>query len=47
VPVRTRLAQDEPVNGLDLDGIRWIRDLMKTAAEGRTDEILPTDRSNG
>ncbi|MFL5963714.1 MAG: ABC transporter ATP-binding protein [Gaiellaceae bacterium] len=28
---------DEPVNGLDPDGIRWIRDLMKTlAAEGRT-----------
>jgi ABC-2 type transport system ATP-binding protein len=28
---------DEPGNGLDPDGIRWIRDLMKTlAAEGRT-----------
>jgi ABC-2 type transport system ATP-binding protein len=28
---------DEPVNGLDPDGIRWIRDLMKTLAdEGRT-----------
>jgi ABC-2 type transport system ATP-binding protein len=28
---------DEPVNGLDPDGIRWIRDLMKRlAAEGRT-----------
>jgi len=28
---------DEPVNGLDPDGIRWIRHLMKTlAAEGRT-----------
>ena len=28
---------DEPVNGLDPDGIRWIRDLMKgLAAEGRT-----------
>jgi ABC-2 type transport system ATP-binding protein len=28
---------DEPVNGLDPDGIRWIRGLMKTlAAEGRT-----------
>jgi ABC-2 type transport system ATP-binding protein len=28
---------DEPVNGLDPDGIRWIRELMKTlAAEGRT-----------
>jgi ABC-2 type transport system ATP-binding protein len=28
---------DEPVNGLDPDGIRWIRDLMKSlAADGRT-----------
>jgi ABC-2 type transport system ATP-binding protein len=28
---------DEPVNGLDPDGIRWVRDLMKSlAAEGRT-----------
>jgi ABC-2 type transport system ATP-binding protein len=28
---------DEPVNGLDPDGIRWIRDLLKSlAAEGRT-----------
>jgi ABC-2 type transport system ATP-binding protein len=28
---------DEPVNGLDTEGIRWIRDLMKgLAAEGRT-----------
>ena len=28
---------DEPVNGLDPDGIRWIRDLMKSlAAMGRT-----------
>jgi ABC-2 type transport system ATP-binding protein len=31
------LALDEPVNGLDTDGIRWIRDLMRgLAAEGRT-----------
>ena len=31
------LLLDEPVNGLDTDGIRWIRDLMKgLAAEGRT-----------
>ncbi|UED85573.1 ABC transporter ATP-binding protein [Streptomyces profundus] len=31
------LMLDEPVNGLDTDGIRWIRDLMKSlAAEGRT-----------
>ncbi|MET9562041.1 ABC transporter ATP-binding protein [Streptomyces tauricus] len=28
---------DEPVNGLDPEGVRWIRDLMKKlAAEGRT-----------
>ncbi len=31
------LVLDEPVNGLDLDGIRWIRSLLKElAAEGRT-----------
>ena len=31
------LILDEPVNGLDLDGIRWIRGLLQTlAAEGRT-----------
>jgi ABC-2 type transport system ATP-binding protein len=31
------LIFDEPVNGLDTEGIRWIRDLMKAvAAEGRT-----------
>ena len=31
------LLFDEPVNGLDTEGIRWIRDLMKgLAAEGRT-----------
>ncbi|TMR88090.1 ATP-binding cassette domain-containing protein [Nonomuraea basaltis] len=31
------LMFDEPVNGLDPDGVRWIRDLMRTlAAEGRT-----------
>jgi ABC-2 type transport system ATP-binding protein len=31
------LLFDEPVNGLDPEGIRWIRDLMKSlAAEGRT-----------
>ena len=28
---------DEPVNGLDPEGVRWIRGLMRTlAAEGRT-----------
>lgn len=28
---------DEPVNGLDTEGIRWLRDLMRSmAAEGRT-----------
>jgi ABC-2 type transport system ATP-binding protein len=31
------LLFDEPINGLDPEGIRWIRDLMKAlAAEGRT-----------
>jgi ABC-2 type transport system ATP-binding protein len=31
------LLFDEPVNGLDPEGIRWIRDLLKAlAAEGRT-----------
>ncbi len=31
------LILDEPVNGLDPEGIRWIRDLLKSlAAEGRT-----------
>jgi len=31
------LVLDEPINGLDLDGIRWIRSLLKgLAAEGRT-----------
>jgi ABC-2 type transport system ATP-binding protein len=31
------LLLDEPVNGLDPQGIRWIRDLLKSlAAQGRT-----------
>ena len=31
------LLFDEPVNGLDPEGIRWVRTLMRTlAAEGRT-----------
>ncbi|MEU0237105.1 ATP-binding cassette domain-containing protein [Nocardiopsis sp. NPDC006198] len=31
------LLFDEPVNGLDLDGVRWMRDLTRgLAAEGRT-----------
>lgn len=31
------LLFDEPVNGLDVDGIRWVRRLMRSlAAEGRT-----------
>ena len=31
------LVFDEPVNGLDPEGIRWVRQLMRTlAAEGRT-----------
>ncbi|MGH3492093.1 MAG: ABC transporter ATP-binding protein, partial [Sciscionella sp.] len=33
----TTLILDEPVNGLDPEGIRWIRDLLlQLAAEGRT-----------
>ncbi|MEV4538054.1 ATP-binding cassette domain-containing protein [Asanoa sp. NPDC049518] len=33
----TVLLLDEPVNGLDPEGIRWIRDLLRgLAAEGRT-----------
>ncbi|HET6859890.1 MAG TPA: ATP-binding cassette domain-containing protein [Streptomyces sp.] len=31
------LILDEPVNGLDTEGIRWVRDLLKSlAAQGRT-----------
>lgn len=31
------LIFDEPVNGLDLDGVRWIRELLRRSAdEGRT-----------
>lgn len=31
------LVLDEPINGLDTDGIRWVRDLVRgLAAEGRT-----------
>ena len=31
------LLLDEPVNGLDPDGVAWIRDLLRSlAAEGRT-----------
>jgi ABC-2 type transport system ATP-binding protein len=31
------LLFDEPVNGLDPQGVRWVRDLLKSlAAEGRT-----------
>jgi ABC-2 type transport system ATP-binding protein len=31
------LVLDEPVNGLDPEGIRWVRDLLRDlAAEGRT-----------
>ncbi len=31
------LMFDEPVNGLDPDGVRWVRQLMRSlAAEGRT-----------
>lgn len=31
------LIFDEPVNGLDPDGVRWVRELVRSlAAEGRT-----------
>jgi ABC-2 type transport system ATP-binding protein len=31
------LVLDEPVNGLDPEGVRWIRDLLRSlAAQGRT-----------
>ena len=31
------LLFDEPINGLDLDGVRWIRELLRRLAdEGRT-----------
>ena len=31
------LVLDEPVNGLDPEGVRWIRNLLKSlAAQGRT-----------
>ena len=31
------LIMDEPLNGLDPDGIRWMRDLLRQlAGEGRT-----------
>src|SRR3954468_21777208 len=34
---REILMFDEPVNGLDPDGVRWVRELMRSlAAEGRT-----------
>src|SRR3984893_962807 len=36
------LILDEPINGLDPEGIRWIRDLLKgLAAEGRTLFLSP------
>jgi ABC-2 type transport system ATP-binding protein len=37
VAARTNAMFDEPVNGLDLDGVRWIRSLLRGFAdEGRT-----------
>ena len=39
---------DEPVNGLDPDGVRWIRLLLKSLAdEGRTDRGLPSGQHQG
>ena len=39
---------DEPVNGLDPEGVLWIRNLMKRlAAEGRTVLVSPPDERDG
>ena len=36
-PTREILILDEPVNGLDIEGVRWVRHLLKDLArEGRT-----------
>jgi ABC-2 type transport system ATP-binding protein len=40
------LIFDEPVNGLDPDGIRWIRGLLSSLAEeGRTVGVIPNIRA--
>ncbi|CAM5508924.1 hypothetical protein SALBM217S_02788 [Streptomyces griseoloalbus] len=43
------LLFDEPVNGLDPEGILWVRNLMKSlAAEGRHGvRLLPPDERDG
>ncbi len=43
------LILDEPVNGLDPEGILWIRNLLKSlAAEGRTDlRVVAPDERDG
>ena len=42
------LLLDEPVNGLDPEGVRWIRNLMKSlAAEGRTVRIRRSQYGGG
>ena len=40
---------DEPVNGLDPEGIRWVRDLLKGAGGGRADglRLEPPDERDG
>ena len=38
------LMFDEPVNGLDTEGIAWIRQFMRAlAADGRTVRLQPPD----
>jgi ABC-2 type transport system ATP-binding protein len=42
------LLFDEPVNGLDPEGIRWVRTLMRTlAAEGHRFRLQSPARRNG
>ena len=43
------LLLDEPVNGLDPEGIRWIRDLLKSLAARGPDGIRlqPPDQRDG
>lgn len=42
------LMFDEPVNGLDPEGVYWVRTLLKSlAAEGRTVFLQPLDERDG
>ena len=43
------LILDEPVNGLDPDGMRWIRNLLKGLADRRTNglPVVASDERDG